>query len=347
MTTTDLSSRHRPHDPRADPFRERIARRACPRRRVLGADIRFDSDSEALLALADAAYGGLPEHRLSLDVPQLRIDLRLVRRDERTEPDRPDEPPPVRMQAGADLLCGVMDACNYAVIAPSRGEALVVVDDDMLARHPYHVRYELIEFAVFVLASRTQSLVPLHGACVGREGRGVLLLGDSGTGKSTLSLHGWLRGMDFLAEDAVFVQPDRLLATGVGNYLHLKDDAFRFVADEDVQGWIRSSPTIRRRSGVEKYEADLRRGPGRLAPAPMKLAGIVLVSARPAADASRLLAPLPAAAVPAALAADQPYASAQPGWDRFVRACLDIGVHRLDRGLHPDDGVAALSSLLD
>jgi len=342
LTTTDLSSRHRPHDPRADPFGERIAQHTCPRRRILGADIRFHSDSEALLALVDAAYGGLPEHRLSLDVPQLRIDLRQARREGRIEMD---EPPPVRMQAGAGLLCGVMDACNYAVIAPSRCEALVVVDEDMLSRHPYHVRYELIEFAVFVLASRTQSLVPLHGACIGREGRGVLLLGDSGAGKSTLSLHGWLRGMEFLAEDAVFVQPDRLLATGVGNYLHLKEDAFRFV-DDGVREWIRGSPTIRRRSGVEKYEADLRRGPGRLAPAPMKLAGIVLVSAQPAADASRLLAPLPAAAVPAALATDQPYASAQPAWSRFVQACLDIGVYRLDRGRHPDDGVAALSSLL-
>lgn len=343
MTITELPSSHRPHDRRADPFRERVARRACPRRRILGADVRFDGDSEALLALADATYAGLPEHRLSLDVPELRIDLRLARR----APPHADEPPPVRMQAGADLLCGVMDACNYAVISPARREALVVAAEDMLERHPYHVRYELIEFAVFVLAARTQALVPLHGACLGRDGRGLLLLGESGAGKSTLALHGWLRGMDFLAEDAVFVQPDRLLATGVGNYLHLKEDACRFVEDERVRDWIRRAPTIRRRSGVEKHEADLRRGPGRLAPGPLALAGVVLIDAQPAVDKARPLAPLPAEIIPALLAADQPYAAAQPGWTRFVEACQRVGVYRLGRCAHPGDGVAALSALLD
>ncbi len=346
---TDLSSRHRPDglradERRADPFRERIARRACPRRRILGADIRFDSDSEALLALAEAAYDGLPEHRLSLDVPELRIDLRLVRREYGAPAD---EPPPVSMQAGAELLCGVMDASNYTVVASAQRKALVVASEDMVRRHPYHVRYELIEFAVFLLASRTLSLVPLHGACVGREGRGVLLLGDSGAGKSTLALHAWLRGMDFLAEDAVFVQPGRLLATGIGNYLHVTEDAFGFVADEGVRAWIRAAPTIRRRSGVEKYEADLRHGPGRLAPAAMTLAGVVLMSARVADDPARLLLPLPDGAIPELLAADQPYASAQAGWDSFVHACQRVGVHRLERGVHPGDGVAALSSLLD
>lgn len=344
MTTTELPSRPRPHDPRADPFGERVPRRACPRRRVLGADIRFVSDSEALLALADTAYDGLPEHRLSLDVPELRIELRMAERG----PVAPmDEPPPVRMQAGADLLCGVMDACNYAVISPARREALVVASADMLERHPYHVRYELIEFAVFVLAARVQSLVPLHGACVGRDGRGLLLLGGSGAGKSMLSLHAWLRGMDFLAEDAVFVQPDRLLATGVGNYLHLKDDAFRFVRDESLRRWISSAPTIRRRSGIEKYEADLRRGPGRLAATPLTLCGVVLVDARPATDPARRIAPLPPDAIPELLAADQPYAAAQPGWTRFVSGCQRIGAYRLHRGAHPEDGVDALSSLLD
>lgn len=339
----DAPSAHR-HDERADPFRERLPRRVLPRKRILGADIRFDSDSEALLSLVETAYGGLPEHRLSLGAPELRIELRLVWRDGMPAAD---EPPPVRAQGGADLLCGVMDACNYVAIAPAQQLALVVVSADMLERHPYHVRYELIEFAVFVLAARAQALVPLHGACVGRDGRGLLLLGASGAGKSTLALHAWLRGLAFLAEDAVFVQPDTLLATGVGNYLHVKDDALRFVVDAAARDWIRTSPVIRRRSGVAKYEADLRHGAGMLAAAPLKLAGVVMLSERMADDPSRLLRRLPADDVPRLLSADQPYAAAQPGWDRFSFACLALGVHRLERGRHPDDAVAALSALLD
>src|SRR3546814_4333811 len=87
---------------------------------------------------------------------------------------------------------------------------------------PYHLRYELIEFAVFLLAARCQRPVPLHAACVGRGGRGILLLGASGSGKSTLVLHSLLQGLDVLSEDAVFVQPDGMLATGVANFLHVR-----------------------------------------------------------------------------------------------------------------------------
>ncbi|GAA0920313.1 serine kinase [Luteibacter anthropi] len=333
----------RTDDLRGDPFREHNAPRARMRRSILGADIVFESDSRGLMKLVELAYGDLPEHRFSPDAPWLRIDLRVI---SRSEGIAADEPPPVQTHSGAGLLCGMMDACNYAVVVPAQRKALVVVSSDMLEQHPYHVRYELIEFAVFLLTSRVLSLVPLHGACVGRGRRGVLLLGESGAGKSTLSLHGWLQGLDFLAEDAVFVRPDDLLATGVGNFLHLRDEACRFVHDERTRAWIRESPTIRRRSGVRKYEADLRHGPGRLAASPLTLTGIVLVSSRTASDPSRLLKPLPTEDIPALLAADQPYATAQEGWTHFTYACQRLGMYRLERGRHPDDGVSALSALL-
>src|SRR6202042_2166135 len=142
--------------------------------------------------------------------------------------------------------------------------------EDML-ENPYHLRYELLEFAVFVLAARALGLVPLHAACVGRHGRGILLLGASGSGKSTLALHSLLQGLDFLAEDAVFVQPESLLATGVANYLHVQADALRFVDDEATRSWISQAPVIRRRSGVEKFEVDLREERGQLAAAPLEL----------------------------------------------------------------------------
>jgi hypothetical protein len=238
-----------------------------------------------------------------------------------------------------------MDACNYVVLAPEQRRALVVASQDLLER-PYHLRYELIEFAVFVLAARGMGLVPLHGACVGRAGRGVLLLGASGAGKSTLTLHSLLHGLDFLAEDAVFVEPASLLATGVANYLHVQPDALRFVDDERVRDWIGRAPVIRRRSGVEKFEADLRRGQGRPAPEPLAVTAAVFVSPEPADDPGDLLRPLPAAEIAGRLAADQPYAAGQPGWLRFVGQLARRGVHELRRGRHPAASVEALRQLL-
>lgn len=326
-----------------DPFAEQLPSLMTLHKALLGGRFRFESSSAALLDLVEAAYGGLPPHHLSMDVPEFRIELRLV--PGQSLPDR-NEPPPVQMQAGAGVLCGVMDAFNYVVISPGQYRALIVASEDMLA-FPYHLRYELIEFAVYILATRGLGLVPLHGACVGREGRGVLLLGASGAGKSTLALHSLLHGLDFLAEDAVLVQPESLLATGVANYLHVKADGLRFIHDARVQNWIHQAPIIRRRSGAEKFEADLRLGHARLATSPLQLIGAVFVSSEAADDPDSLLRPLPKAGLAARLDADQSYAAGQPHWLSFRQKLEDLGVHELRRGRHPRASVAALLSLLD
>ncbi|RAO77630.1 serine kinase [Dyella jiangningensis] len=325
-----------------DPFLERTGRRDVVHASALGGDFRFESDSPELLQLARLAYEGLPAHRLSVSPPAFHVELRLLER----RVDAPaDEPPPVRAQSGAGLLCGVMDECNYVVMSPQEGRALVVASRDMLAR-PYHLRYELIEFAVFTMATRRLGLVPLHGACVGRHGRGLLLLGASGAGKSTLALHSLLGGLDFLAEDAVFVEPTSLLATGVANFLHVKADALGFIGDEAVRSWIREAPVIRRRSGVEKHEADLRHAPVPSSGGPLELVGAVFVSGQRAADADPLLRRMPTDATASRLVADQPYASGQPGWAPFQQRMVERGVYELRRGSHPKASVDALLGLL-
>lgn len=324
----------------ADPFGERAACSLGLQRTLLGGRFHFAGDSEAMLRLVEAAYGGLPPHELP-GARTFHIELRLLP----ARAERRHEPPPVRQQAGAGLLCGVMDDSNYVVLDPDGRRGLVVASQDML-EHPYHLRYELIEFAVFTLATRGMGLVPLHGACVGTEGRGVLLLGESGAGKSTLALHSLLHGLDFLAEDAVFVRPDGLLATGVPNFLHLRPDALGAVPAGRVRDWLAQAPRIRRRSGVEKIEADLRSGIGRLAGGPLALAGAVLVSGEQAAAGETLLVPVAADEAISWMAASQPYAAAQPGWHAFVRALGRRSIHALRRGRDPQASVEALRQLL-
>jgi len=325
----------------ADPFAEVIEHRFTFSQQILGARFRFEGNSQALVDVAQATYAGLPRHQLPVEAPEFRIELRLLPRRPGTTQG---EPPPVCMQSGAGLLCGVMDASNYVVLAPGQRRALIVTSADMLDE-PYHLRYEMIEFAVFVLATRGLGLVPLHGACVGRGGRGVLVLGASGAGKSTLALHSMLRGLDFLAEDAVFVRPESLLATGVPNFLHVQADALGFIDNDDARRWISGSPVIRRRSGVAKFEADLRLGQFKVAPQPLELTAAVFVSRELAAGA-RLVNRLAANDAASRLVADQPYASTQPGWRCFEERLTRRGVHELKRGRHPGDSVDALLTLL-
>ncbi len=326
----------------ADPFCERSNQRFYLDKQILGGRFLFESTSEALLQLVETAYGGLPQHTLPRAAPQFHVGLRLSSRQ--TLPGGA-EPPPLQMQSGAGLLCGIMDAWNYVLLAPEQHKALVMASEDMLS-HPYHLRYELIEFVVFTLATRGLGLVPLHGACVGSQERGILLLGASGSGKSTLALHSLLQGLDFLAEDAVFVQPEGMLATGVPNYLHVQADALRFIDDDTTRRWISQAPIIRRRSGVEKFEADLRQGFGRIAALPQELIGAVFVSSQPADDPGALFSPVSRDEIAARLSAEQPYAAGQPGWHRFVRQLMQLGVYELRRGRHPQEGVHALWRLL-
>lgn len=309
----------------------------------MGGRFRFRSGSEALLGVVETAYGGHARHCFAQDGPELDVELRLLPR----AGPLGGEPPPVRARLDDALVYGIMDDHNYVVVSPGHRRARVVASADMLHRR-YHLRYELLEFAVFLLAARSQCLVPLHGACVGRDGRGVLLLGASGAGKSTLALHSLLQGLDFLAEDAVFVQPDSMLATGVANFLHVQADALDSVGDAAARRWIAGSPVIRRRSGVEKFEADLRLAPApaRLAPAPLLLVGTVILSDQVSDGSSAMLAPATGEDIAACLASEQAYAMTRPGWRRFERWLMRSPVHRLLRGPHPASSVDALRDFL-
>lgn len=312
-------------------------------KRVLGGLFRFESNSRDLIGLVEAAYGELPSQTLAGVAAEFRIEMHLLSR--RADPWA-NEPPAPRIWQEGKLLRADLDASNYVVIDLECRRARVVASDDML-RHAYQLRSELIEFAVFILATRGIGLVPLHAACMGRNGRGLLLLGGSGSGKSTLALHGLLGGLDLLGEDAVFVRPADLIATGIPNYLHLRSDALDFVEDDAIRGWIAHAPVIRRRSGVRKFEIDLRQEYGRPAAGSLALAGAVFVSAQPADDPDALLNQLGAHEASLLLEDDQPYAPSQPGWRRFKQEIINRGVHQLRRGRHPRDSVNALRRLLD
>lgn len=324
----------------SDPFGERSARLRSERMPLLGCSVEFESNSRELLGLVRLAYARLPQHRLATTVPSLRIRLWLT---PGPAPHRRTEPPPLAMVAGNGLLGGATGSSNFVVLSPRQRSALVVVSPDML-RFPYHARYELIEFAVFTLAARARQLVPLHAACVGRDGEGVLLMGGSGSGKSTLSLLCLLAGFEFLSEDSVFVDPRSLLATGVANFVHVRADSLRWVQTRESAA-IRSARVIQRRSGVKKFEVDLRQRRYRLAPGPQKIRSLVFLSAAPSRGRP-LLRALSGPQMLTRLAAAQAYAANQPGWGTFCRRLAGVECFELRRGRHPAESVQALDGLL-
>jgi hypothetical protein len=309
---------------------------------VLGAQVRFESNSEDLLRLVDAAYAGLPRHRLSRVTPRLHVQLVLTPSARKRAGA---EPMPLQMMSGAGLIGAATESSSFMVVSPEDRGALVAVTPRML-RFPYHTRYELIEFAVFTLATRVQGLVALHAACVGSAGRGVLLMGPSGAGKSTVTLQCLLEGLGFLAEDSVFVAPDTLLATGVSSFLHVRADSLRWIEQRRSAAAIRRSPVIERRSGVRKYEIDLRGGEYALATRPLKISAVVFLSAQRATEQRGLLKRLSRAEALPRLVQEQAYAANQPSWSSFTRTAARLPFFELRRGGHPGEAVAVLRELL-
>jgi hypothetical protein len=334
------SKKAAPPDIPADPFHERVPPASRMRMRLLGGEFEFECGSAELRRLVDWAYAGLPRHKLSALAPRLRVRVALA---PRARPRSPIAPLRIETLGGAGMLCGTTSASDFAVVSADHRSALVVVSREML-RFEYHTRYELIEFAVFTLAARSQGLMPLHGACVGGDGRGLLLIGDSGAGKSTASLHCLLRGMDFLTEDSVFVTPDEMLATGIANFLHIRCDSVRSLPASSASV-IRQSPVIRRRSGVEKFEVDLRRPEFRLAARPLRVAAVVFISPQPARHGV-LLTRLRGKEAVARLQKSQPYAASQPGWPTFKKRIAAAPAFELRRGGHPEEAADALQGLL-
>jgi hypothetical protein len=327
----------------ADPFGERSPTIAQKHFQLLGGRFEFESNSPQLLRLVDSAYLGLPRHRLSAVAPRLRVRM-LLSPGEQPRARRRSEPPSLSMLSGSGYLGGATHSSNFVVLSPSERTALIVLSRQML-RFPYHTRYEFIEFAAFTLASRCQGLVSLHAACIGRAGRGILLMGPSGSGKSTVTLHCLLQGFDMLSEDSVFVAPDTMLATGVANFLHVRSDSLRWLGRTRAAAAIRKSPVIRRRSGVRKFEVDLRQGAYRLAACPLKITAVVFLSPQSAGDRP-LLKSLSNSGLLAKLTAAQAYAANQPEWTTFSKSVLRLKAFELRRGHHPLEAVETLKELL-
>jgi hypothetical protein len=308
----------------------------------LGGAFTVESTEPSLLKLTVDAFGGLPRHRLA-PRPQ-RFRVRLVATEHRSTWSRGTQPPRPVFTAGAGLLCATIDAGNFAVVDVAMSRALVGISRGLL-RYPYHARYELIELALMTLASRAQSLVPLHAACVGAHGLGLLLMGPSGAGKSTLSLHAVIGGMQLLSEDSAFVAADSLRVTGVPNYLHVQPSALGFLTSRPLLRQIRRSPVIRRRSGARKYEVDLRKMPGQIARTPLRLAATVFLS-HEMTGRQPPLKQLGGKTFLSRLRSEQPYASGLSTWEKFERHVVGIPAYEMRREEHPDMAVRQLRALL-
>lgn len=104
-------------------------------------------------------------------------------------------------RAWLNLMIATSDSENFAVCDLRRGVAFSWLTHAALADRLY-LRYYFLEGPVFSTLQHLY-LVPLHAACVNLGGRGVMLCGDSGAGKSSLAYACARRGWTFVADDSI------------------------------------------------------------------------------------------------------------------------------------------------
>src|SRR3977135_3962289 len=107
----------------SDPFRERAVHPYRRRISILGQTFCFESNSLRMLKLVDEAYCKLPPHRLSPAQKPIALRLHLT---SATYPLTTPFPPDMQMHGASGLLCGAMDAHNYAILNPPGRTGLVV-----------------------------------------------------------------------------------------------------------------------------------------------------------------------------------------------------------------------------
>ena len=123
-------------------------------------------------------------------------------------------PEPAHMVKGS-LLTQVADIENFYIADMKTGRAIGRVTP-LTAGSPLYLRYHILEGAVLCLIATTRA-VAVHAACVRACGKGVLLCGDSGEGKSTLAFAGARAGWTYVTDDASYVPMYRNDRLAVGN----------------------------------------------------------------------------------------------------------------------------------
>jgi hypothetical protein len=125
------------------------------------------------------------------------------------------------------LTTNIADGENFAISDRSLGYSLIWITTAALSHRDYFRYFFLESSAMCGIASRYAT--GIHAACVSLDGSGVLLCGDSGAGKTTLSYACARAGWTFVTDDGSYLVHDREDRLVAGN---CKQVRFRPAATE-------------------------------------------------------------------------------------------------------------------
>jgi hypothetical protein len=204
----------------------------------LGFAIEVITNEAAVLAIVDELWGDLRQlHKNPL------LQIRIVVGEEGSA----GCPPAPVLRVQRNLLTIVADAHNHAVCDHNHGLSVVWLNYAAL-QHPKFLCYHFIETAACAIIAPSYA-TGLHAACVARYGHGILLTGDSGAGKSSLSYACARAGWTFTSDDGSWLLRDGDQPRVVGDCRQVRfrptaKELFPELRERDLTPRVHGKPSI-------------------------------------------------------------------------------------------------------
>lgn len=112
----------------------------------------------------------------------------------------------------------------YSLVADPNNQALLDLQScinftwvtNATANNKLYFRCNFLEKVVYLLLGASV-VTDLHAACVGKNGKGILLIGDSGAGKSTLAYACARAGWTYTSDDTSYLVNDSIIPRVIGH----------------------------------------------------------------------------------------------------------------------------------
>jgi hypothetical protein len=145
--------------------------------------------------------------------PQLRLEFLVRRAGQPTRLPRPVEPSrPVYEAPDGDVHYHAACDTLYAELGGVRmlcqaAQGVAQIESREFAGRALYLATHALATICLIELFKRRGRFNLHAACLACDGRGVLLAGPSGVGKSTLAIGLVRAGLSFLSDDMVYLEP--------------------------------------------------------------------------------------------------------------------------------------------